>query len=93
MHSFCAHTRGQQEQQQAESTTGQVLAERFLETQQGNGLDIDRMRVQGYDVVANMAGIHRGVQAIIIIIRWGGKHDRDSWRRPSNYQVSRTRCS
>ena len=52
---------------QAESTTctGQALAERFLETQQGYGLDIDHMRAQGYDGAANMAGIHRGVQAII----------------------------
>ena len=50
---------------QAESTTGQALAERFLETQQGYGLDIDRMRAQGYDGTANMTGIHKGVQAII----------------------------
>ena len=50
---------------QAEGTTGQALAERFLETQQGYGLDIDRMRAQGYDGAANMEGIHRGVQAII----------------------------
>ena len=32
---------------QTESTIGQTLAERFLETQQGYGLDIDRMRAQG----------------------------------------------
>ena len=50
---------------QAASTTGQVLAERILETQQGYGPDIDRMRAQGYDVAANMEGVHRGVQAII----------------------------
>ena len=50
---------------QAESTTGQALAERFLEAQQGYSLEIDRIRAHGYDVAANMAGIHRGVQAII----------------------------
>ena len=47
------------------STKGQALAERCLETQQGYGLDIDRMRAQGYEGAANMAGIHGGVQAII----------------------------
>ena len=45
---------------QAESTTGQALAERFLETQQGYGLDIDRMRAQCYDGAAK-----QGVQTII----------------------------
>ena len=50
---------------QAESTTGQALGEGFLETQQGYGLDIDRMGAQGYYAAANMAGIHRGAQAII----------------------------
>ena len=49
----------------AESTTGQALAERFLETQAGYGLDIDHMSAQRYGGAANMAGIHRGVQAII----------------------------
>ena len=48
---------------QAKGTTGQALAERILETQQGYGLDIDRAK--GYDEAANMAGIHRGVQAIM----------------------------
>ena len=38
---------------QAESTTRQALAERFLEAQQGYGLDIDRMPVQGYGGAAN----------------------------------------
>ena len=50
---------------QAESTKGQALAERFLGTQQDYGLDVDRIRAQGYDGAASMAGIHRGVQAII----------------------------
>jgi len=50
---------------QAESTRGQALAEKFLESQQIYGLDVDRMRAQGYDGAANMAGGHRGVQAII----------------------------
>ena len=74
LRSFCAHTRGQQEGEgteevpwvvQAASTTGKALAKRFLETQQGYGLEIDRMRAQGYDGAANMAGIHRGIQAIV----------------------------
>ena len=50
---------------QADSTTGQADAERFLETQQGYGLDIDRMLAQGHSGAANTAGIHGGVQAII----------------------------
>ena len=50
---------------QANSTTGQAEAERFLEIQQGYGLDIDRMRAQGHGGAANTAGIHRGIQAII----------------------------
>ena len=51
---------------QAESTTGQALVERFQETQQGYGLDIDHMHAQGCDDrAANMAAIHSGVQAII----------------------------
>ena len=37
----------------------------FLETQEEYGLDVDRMRAQGYDGEANMAGAYRGVQAII----------------------------
>lgn len=49
----------------ADSDTGQALPERFLEAQQACGLDVDRMRAQGYDGPANMVGIHRGVQAII----------------------------
>ena len=48
---------------QAGSTTGQALAERFLESQQGYGLDIARICAQGYDGVANMAEIHRGALA------------------------------
>ena len=47
---------------QADSTTGQAKAKRFLETQQGYGLDIDRMRAQGHGGAANTAGIHRGTK-------------------------------
>ena len=50
---------------QADSTTGQAEAERFLETQQGYGPDIDHMRAQGHGGAANTAGIHGGVQAKI----------------------------
>ena len=46
---------------QAESTTGQALDDGFLETQQGYGLDIDRMQAQGY----YGAAIRGGAQAII----------------------------
>lgn len=51
--------------EEAESDTGQAVPERFLEAQQAGGLDVDRMRAQGYDAPENMVGIHRGVQAII----------------------------
>ena len=86
MRSFCAHTgednkKVQVRQEflgfvQAESTTGQALAERFLETQQGYGLDMARRDMDA-----------EGCQL------WGGKHDRDSQRYPSNYQGSRSRRS
>ena len=41
---------------QADSTTGQAEGERFLGTQQGYGLDIDRMRAQGHGGAANTRG-------------------------------------
>ena len=50
---------------QAESTKGEALARKFLETQQEYGIATNKMRAQGYDGAANMAGVHRGVQAII----------------------------
>ena len=48
-----------------ESTKGEALARKFLEVQNEYGIDTRKMRAQGYDGAANMAGIHRGVQAII----------------------------
>ncbi|XP_033754852.1 zinc finger MYM-type protein 1-like [Pecten maximus] len=50
---------------EASSTTGQALAETFLEALDEYGINIDQMRGQGYDGAANMAGVHRGVQARI----------------------------
>lgn len=50
---------------QAGSTKGEALARKFLETQQEYGIATNKMRAQGYDGAANMAGVHRGVQAII----------------------------
>ena len=51
--------------EEAASDTEKAVPERFLEAQQAGGMDVDRMRAQGYDGPANMVGIHRGVQAII----------------------------
>ena len=49
----------------AESTKGVALAEKFTTTQAEFGIETHKMRAQGYDGAANMAGVHRGVQAII----------------------------
>jgi len=48
---------------EAESTKGEALARKFLQTQQEYGIDTNKMRAQGYDRAANMAGIHRGVHS------------------------------
>ena len=48
---------------QAESTTGEALFNKFIEGQRDAGLDISKMRGQGYDGASNMSGCHRGVQA------------------------------
>lgn len=50
---------------QAESTTGEALTEKFLDGQRNAGLNIAKMRAQGYDGASNMAGCHRGVQTRI----------------------------
>ena len=50
---------------EAESTKGVALAEKFMTTQAEFGIETRKMRAQGYDGAANMAGVHRGVQAII----------------------------
>ena len=51
---------------EAESTKGVALAEKFMTTQAEFVIETRKMRTQGYDGAANMAGVHRGVQAIII---------------------------
>lgn len=48
-----------------EATTGEVLADAFLNKLRDAGVDINKMRGQGYDGAANMSGRHRGVQARI----------------------------
>ncbi len=50
---------------EATRTTGEALANSFIENLEALGIDINQMRGQGYDGAANMAGIHRGVQARI----------------------------
>ena len=49
----------------AHSTTGKALAETFMETFKSLGLDITKLRGQGYDGASNMSGKHKGVQARI----------------------------
>lgn len=50
---------------EAESTKGAVLAEKFMTTQAEFRIETRKMCAQGYEGAANMAGVHRGVQAII----------------------------
>ncbi|XP_052778288.1 zinc finger MYM-type protein 1-like, partial [Mya arenaria] len=50
---------------QCESTTGEALANAFIENLTKLGVKTDQMRGQGYDGASNMSGIHRGVQARI----------------------------
>ncbi|XP_062576880.1 52 kDa repressor of the inhibitor of the protein kinase-like [Saccostrea cucullata] len=50
---------------EADSTTGEALAETFLNTLEEYGINVNNIRGQGYDGAANMAGKHRGVQARI----------------------------
>ena len=50
---------------EAESTKGVALAEKFMTTQAEFGIETRKMRAQGYNGAADMAGVHRGVQAII----------------------------
>ncbi|XP_061181206.1 zinc finger MYM-type protein 1-like [Saccostrea echinata] len=49
----------------ARSTKGEHLAELLIQTLQGAGIDIAKMRAQGYDGAANMSGKYSGVQARI----------------------------
>ena len=50
---------------EADKTTGEALAITFINAQEEYGILVAKMRSQGYDGAANMAGIHRGVQARI----------------------------
>ena len=45
------------------TSTGEALAQLFLSTLENIGIDIEKMRAQGYDGAVNMSGQHRGVQA------------------------------
>ncbi|CAC5420415.1 unnamed protein product [Mytilus coruscus] len=49
----------------ATSTKGEHLAELLIEALQGAGVNIAKMRAQGYDGAANMSGKYNGVQARI----------------------------
>ncbi|XP_052767975.1 zinc finger MYM-type protein 1-like [Mya arenaria] len=50
---------------ECESTTGETLSNAFLANLELAGVDVNKMRGQGYDGAANMSGIRRGVQARI----------------------------
>jgi hypothetical protein len=50
---------------EAKKTTGEQLAETFIENLQNLQIHVNKMRGQGYDGAGNMSGIHRGVQARI----------------------------
>lgn len=50
---------------QCEATTGEALSKAFLANLRDAGINIDKMRGQGYEGASNMSGIHRGVQARI----------------------------
>ena len=44
---------------EAESTKRVALAEKFMNTLNEFGIDIHKMRAQGYDGAANMSGVHK----------------------------------
>lgn len=50
---------------ECKATTGEALTDSFLENLRQKGVDIEKMRGQGYDGAANMSGKYRGVQARI----------------------------
>lgn len=50
---------------EAQSATGEALVELFTDELESKGIDLENMRAQAYDGVANMAGIHKGVQSRI----------------------------
>lgn len=43
------------------STSGEALIDAFLQNLQDKGIDVQKMRGQGYDGSANMSGKFRGV--------------------------------
>ena len=49
----------------AHDTTGETLANLFLDKLEHYGIITDQMRAQGFDGNANMSGIRKGVKAII----------------------------
>ncbi|XP_071123584.1 52 kDa repressor of the inhibitor of the protein kinase-like [Mytilus edulis] len=51
--------------EECKATTGESLTESFLENLRAKGVIVNKMRGQGYDGAANMAGKYRGVQARI----------------------------
>ena len=59
---------------EAERTTGEALATKFIATQEEYGIVVAKMRSQGYDDAANMAGMHHGVQADQTADPWGHLH-------------------
>ncbi|XP_060568090.1 zinc finger MYM-type protein 1-like [Ruditapes philippinarum] len=50
---------------ECKSTTGEALANAFLENLRCLGVQMDYIRGQGYDGASNMSGLYRGVQARI----------------------------
>lgn len=50
---------------EAEGLRGEVLANTFLHCLRENGVDLTKLRGQGYDGASNMSGKHRGVQAVV----------------------------
>lgn len=50
---------------ECDATTGESLSDAFLKNLRLAGVDVDKMRGQGYDGASNMSGKFRGVQARI----------------------------
>lgn len=50
---------------EAEGLKGEILANTFLDCLRQHGVDLTKLRGQGYDGASNMSGKHRGVQAVV----------------------------
>ena len=50
--------------EEAASDTEKAVPERFLEAQQAGGMDVDRMRAQGYDGPENMEEVSKQLSPI-----------------------------